>query len=180
MADEIGVVLVDLDHAAVGAEVAAANAFLDDALAGFVLGDHVAQALAFGRGILGMGVVVVKARAVGQDEVALDFLETQFPVLVLDEIFRLVKVLHQFLDAEPAQVLVRVFEVVVPLHRGILGGRLDLGVTAHERDRFGHDVDRFLPVDGDPVFGFDSQGSLHKATGRQPGASLCRRLRRRR
>ena len=49
VADEIGIVLVNFDDPALGVPVAAADAFLNDALAGFVLGDDVAETLAFRR-----------------------------------------------------------------------------------------------------------------------------------
>ena len=153
---EIGVVLVNFDDATVGVQVAAADAFLDDPLTGLVLRNDVAQALALRRGVLGMGVVVVVTRAVGEDEVALDFLEAELAVLVLDEILRLVEVLHQFIDAKTAHVLMRVFEIVVPLQLRVLRWGIDLGVTAHERDGLSHDVDRFGAIHSDAVFGFDA------------------------
>ena len=58
-------------------------------------------------------------------------------------------------------VLMRIFEIVVPLQFHVLRRRIDLGVAAHERDGLRDHVDRFGAVDGDAVFGFDAQGSLH-------------------
>ena len=109
-------------------------------------------------------MVVVVACAVGEDEVALDFLEAKFPVLVLDEILRLVEILEEFFDAEAAHVLVRVFEVVVPLHRGVLRGRLDFGVAADECDGLSDDIHGLRAVHGDSVLGLDAEGASHDYT----------------
>ena len=62
---EVGVVFVEPAALARGeVRVAAAHAFLEHALAGFVLCDDVRERGAFGRGIFGVRVVVVKARAI--------------------------------------------------------------------------------------------------------------------
>ncbi len=158
VADEIGVVLVEADFAAGLGQllVPAPGALLEDALAGLVLGDELAQRRAFWRRVFGVGVIVVKAGAVREDEVALDLLEGERAVFVDLVVGGLVGVLHQLRGAEAARVLVRVLEVVVPFHQ-----RAVLGVTAHDLDGFVDDVDGVLAIDGDAVFGFDSEDALH-------------------
>ena len=90
--------------------------------------------------VLGVGVVVVKARAVGEDEVALDFLEGERAVLIDLVIGGLVGVLHQLGGAETAGILVRVLEVVIPFHQ-----RAVLGVTADDLDGLVDDIDVSWP-----------------------------------
>ncbi len=50
----------------------------------------------------------------------------------------------------------RIFQVVIPLHV-----RAVFGVTAHQFDRFGHDIDRFRAAHGDAVLRFNPEDALH-------------------
>jgi hypothetical protein len=151
VAAEIGVVLVELDRAGAAARDLA-RAFLEQALARLVLRDDVHQRGALGRGVLGVGVVVVETRAVTQDQVALDFLEGEFALGVLRVVVGLVGVLHQLLHAKAARVAMRVLGGVVPEvgHAVLRGG-------ADERDRFLDHVGLGIFHDGDAKFSFKAE-----------------------
>ena len=151
VAAEIGVVLVKADRAAaLLGELSGAPH--QNPFAGAVVRGQFVQRAAFGRAILRVGVVVVKAGAVAQHQVALDFHKTQFPRGILREIMRLVGILAQFLDVEAAHVGVRVFAVIIPAHE-----HAGLGGAAHQGDGLGHHVQVFLPVARDADFGFDAE-----------------------
>ena len=82
-----------------------------------------------------MGVIVVKASAIGEHEIALDLLETQRPILINLVVGRLICVLEQLRCSETARIAMRIFEAVVPFHVGAV-----LRVRAHQLDRFGNYV----------------------------------------
>ena len=151
VAAEVGVVLVELDRARAAARDLP-RAFLEQALAGLVLRDDVHERGAFGRGVFGVRVVVVEARAVAQDQVALDFLEGELALGVLRVVVGLVGVLHQLLHAEAAGVAMGVLGGVVPQvgHAVLRGG-------ADQRDRFLDHVGLGIFHDGDAEFGFKAE-----------------------
>ncbi len=163
VADEIRVVLVKPDLAAIGREllVASPGALGHDPFARLVLRDQLAQGRAFRRRIFGVRVVVVVPRAVAQYEVALDLLETQRPVLVDLEIGGFVRILEQFGGAKTPRVAVRILQPVIPLHQ-----RAVLGVTPHEFNRFADNVHVVLTIHRDAVFGFDPKNAFHLSVGR--------------
>ena len=61
----------------------AADAFLDNALTGFVLRNDVGKPLALRGRVFGMRVVVVETRSIAKHEIALDLDETQFALRIL-------------------------------------------------------------------------------------------------
>ena len=154
---KIGVVLVE-PHCLIvrQLQVAAARALRQDAFTGFLLRNQVAQSRAFRSGIFRVSMVVVKARAVAQDQVALDFLETQRPIAIDFKVSRLISVLEQFLSAEPARVAMRIFQIVIPFHM-----RAVFRVAAHELNRFRHHVDRLRLIDRDPILCFQPKDPPH-------------------
>ena len=151
MAAEIGIVLVEL-HRAAAAPGHHARALLKEPFARLVLRDEIDQRGAFGRRVFGVGVVVVKARAVAQDEIALDFLEGQFAARVLRIVIRFIGVLPQFGGAKPARVAVRIFRRVIPkIGHAVLRGRAD------QRDRFLDDIRLRVLHDRDAQFRFQTE-----------------------
>ena len=80
------------------------------------------------------------------------------PVLIELEIGGFVGVLQQFRGAEAARILVRILEVVIPLHRGAV-----LGVAADDLDRLAHHVQLLHAIDRDAVLRFDAEDAFHRA-----------------
>ena len=97
-------------------------------------------------------MVVVKTRAVAEDEIAFDFDVTQFPLSVLREIIRFVGVLAQVIDVEAAHVGVRIFAFVIPAHPDA-----GFGGAAHQGDGFRHHVQVLRVVAGNADFCFDAE-----------------------
>ena len=151
VAAEVGVVLEELDGAAAAAGDLAGT-FLEEALAGLVLGDEVDEGGALWGGVFGVGVVVVEAGAVAQDEVAFDLLEGEFALIVLGIVVGFVGILEEFADAEAAGVAVGVLGGVVPeVGDAVLGGGTDQG------DGFLDDVGLGVLHHGDAQFGFEAE-----------------------
>ena len=71
VAMKIGIVFVELDLRAAEMLVAAIGRPLHDSLTGTIMRQKVFQRAAFRRRIFGMGVIVIKPSAVGQDQIAL-------------------------------------------------------------------------------------------------------------
>ena len=154
---EVGVVFVEPAALARGeVRVAAAHAFLEHALAGLVLRDDVRERGALGRGIFGVRVVVVKARAIREHEIAFDLGVREVAPPIEFEVCGLIRVLPQFRREEAARVLMRIFGRVVPLHQ-----RAVLGVAAHDGDALAHHVHIGHTVHGDSILGFDSEDASH-------------------
>src|SRR5436190_4380632 len=107
-----------------------------------------------------MRVIVVKARAIAENEVALDFAESEGALGVLREVVSLVDVLEEFLDAKSAGVAVRIFAGIIPAHAD--AGR---GSAADQRDRFGNDIQVTRHLPGDPDFRFGAELDVHKLSG---------------
>ena len=105
-------------------------------------------------------MVVVKAGAVAEDEVAADGVRGKAAAGILGEVVGFVVVLEEFLNAESARIAVRVFALIVPAAADARGGS---GVD--ERDGFGHHILAFraFPADADLGFGaeLDIKSSLH-------------------
>ncbi len=95
VADEIRVVLVQ-PKALLSWQlfISAACTLGQDALARLVLRDDLPQRRAFRGGIFRMRVVIVKARAVREDKITFDLLETERPVLVDLEVGRFICILE--------------------------------------------------------------------------------------
>ena len=101
-------------------------------------------------------MIVVKTRAVGENEVALDFFETERAIFVDFVISRFVRVLEQRFGAKPASIQMRILQLVIPFHV-----RAVIGIAAHQLDRFGDDIDSFGAVDGDAVFRLETKDAVH-------------------
>ena len=83
-----------------------------------------------------MGVIVVKASAIGEHEIALDLLETQRPILINLVVSGFIRVLEELRGSEPTRITMRIFQAVVPFHMGAM-----FCVRADQLDRFGNHVD---------------------------------------
>ena len=157
VADEIGVVLVQPHLARFQqAQVPAAGALPEDAFAGLVLRDDFMKCGAFGGAVFRMRVVVVEARAITEDEIALDLLKAERALLVDLVVGRLIRVLEQLRRSEAARVEVRVFEFVVPFHC-----RAVIRVAPDDLNRLLNHVHLFASVDGNAVFRFDPKYPFH-------------------
>ena len=99
-----------------------------------------------------MGVVVVKTRAIAQHEVAFNFDKTEFARGVLGVIVRLVGVLAQLVNPETAHIHMGVLAVVIPAHPDAR-----LGGAAHQRDRFGNDIDLAFGIAGYTNLGLQAE-----------------------
>ena len=108
-------------------------------------------------------MIVVKARTVGKDEVAFDFLKAQRSILVDLVISRFISILHQLFGAKTACIEMRIFQLVIPLHV-----RAMLGITPHQLDRFGHNIEIFRAGNSDAVLCFQPKHAVHTWTGNHP------------
>ena len=158
VADKVGVVLVKPHFLAGLGElfISPTRAFFKDALARLVLSHELPQRGALGRRVLRVRVVVIKARSIREDEIALDLLVGKRAVLVDFVIGGLVGVLHQLRGPESAGILVRVFQIVIPLHQGAV-----FRVPADNLDGLVDDIDVVHVVDRDAVFRLNAEDALH-------------------
>ena len=128
---------------------------VDDAIAGSIEGDQVAQTVALGGRVLGVGVIVVKPGAVGDDEVALELLQRNSTVPVTLQVDGLVLVVEELVDLEASHVLARVLQVVIPE-----GDKIFTQVAADELHRLHHHVYLVHPVYLDAVLGLETEKPL--------------------
>ena len=139
-------------HPPAAAGAAPSGAVQEDALAGPVLGHQVGQGQALGGAVLGMGVVVVEARAVAEDQVGLEVLQGDLPGPVLLQVLGLVAVVQQLVDLEAAHVPARVLQAVVPARDEVLPQ-----VAADQLHRLDDDVEVVHAVDLDAVLGLQAE-----------------------
>ena len=167
---EVGVVLVEADGAPVVAGPGAApRALQQDAFTGAVEGGQVAQRVDLGGRVLRVGVIVVQARAVGEDQVALELLQRYAAVAVALQVVGLVLVVEQLLDLEAARVAPRVLQLVIPAGDEILAQ-----VAADQLHRLDDDVELLHAVDLDTVLGFETEQPVAQNQMTLPAASASR------
>jgi hypothetical protein len=124
----------------------------EDAFASAVVGEDFLEGAALGRAVFGMGVIIVEARAIAENEVAFDFGETELALRVLGKVVCLVTVLAKFVHAKSAHVGVWIFAPVIPTHPDTrLGGAADQG------NGFGHYIDFLVGITRDADFGFETE-----------------------
>jgi hypothetical protein len=135
----VGVVLVDGDALlGRGHRLGSGAGEVQDALAGLVPDDAIAGIRRLRRGVLGMGMVDVEARAIGEDQVDQARLFLRGDLLV-------------FHVLEPAGVAQRALRLVVPPD----AGRAVRLVGIDEQERGEDRVEVRLVLDRDAVFGLD-------------------------
>src|SRR5436190_8840313 len=94
------------------------------------------QRAAFRRAVFGMGVVVVKASAVAQNQIASDGARRKTPLRILNEIICFVMILQQLFDPESTGIAMRIFTLIVPPPTHTRSGS-----RSDKRDGFAHDVE---------------------------------------
>src|SRR6476661_4016910 len=100
MTDEVRVVLVEPDFPFwCNLFISATDALAQDSFACFILGDDISKPGALWSRILRVSVVIVKARSVAKDQIALDLLETKRTIFIQFIVGGLVGVLHQGLGS---------------------------------------------------------------------------------
>src|SRR5438552_4047025 len=106
-----------------------------------------------------MGVIVVKARAIAEHQVAFDLMKSEGALGILGEVIGLVGVLQELFDPETTRVAMRVFATVVPAH-----AHAGSGGAANQGDGFGYDIEPFRFFAADPDLGLYAKLNVHTTT----------------
>ena len=114
MAVKVGIVFIELHMRAAEMLIPAVGRPLHGAFPRPVMSRQVFQGATFRRGILRMGMIVIEARAVRQDQIAFHFVKRERPMGIDLGKLILFLVLLQTGDAEPPRILMRIFAPVVP------------------------------------------------------------------
>ena len=158
MPGEVGVVLVQA-HLVVWREfqISPARALSQNPLAGFLMADQLPQGRAFGGRVFRVGVIVIKPRAIRENQIAFDFFETKRPILIDFVVGRLIRVLKQLGRAKTTGITMWIFQGIIPFHV-----RAVFGVRADQLNRLGYDIHGLSALNRDPVFRFRPEHSRHR------------------
>src|ERR1043166_9345315 len=97
-------------------------------------------------------MVVVKAGAIAEDQVAFDFDKAELALGVLSKVISFVGILPKFRHTKPADIRMWIFGLIIPTHPNPRLSR-----TANQRNGFRDDVEFLVRIPKDTDFRFEAE-----------------------